>query len=146
MKSLAAFGAALALAACVGDGVEFGGVEKAMVQPPATIPCNQANLKLVKQGDLYVPGDIIAFFMISDQRSWLERMKIGFDVNPSGETVNVRYVGPKQALEHATRQKLVRAVTNSIEKSTYAWPDTPRFATGCEYEFTFNWKTVDRAP
>ena len=137
---------ALALAGCVGDGVEFGGVEKAAVQPPATIPCNQANLKLVKRGDFYFPGDIIAFFMISDQRSWLERMKIGFDVNPSGETVNVRYVGPKQALEHATRQKLVRVVTNSIEKSASAWPDTPGFATGCEYEHTFDWKTVERAP
>ena len=138
--------ALLALAGCVGDGVEFGGIEKRAVQPPGAIACNRADLKLVKRGDVYFPGDVVAFFELSDQRSWLERMKIGFDVDAAGQTVNVRYVGPKEALEHGTRQKLIRVVTNSIETSTYSWPGAAGYAAGCEFELTFDWRKVQRAP
>ena len=147
MKRLGIVGALLlALAGCVGDGVEFGGVEKRAAQPPGAVACSQADLKLVKRGDFYFPGEVIAFFQLSDQRRWLERMKIGFDVDPAGQTANVRYIGPKEALQHATRQKLVRVVTNSIKTSTYSWPGRAGYAVGCEFELIFDWRTVERAP
>jgi hypothetical protein len=136
MKHLAGILASLALAGCVGDGVEFGGIGSPAVVPANAIACKGSGVKR-DGGSLTIPDDVAWFFQMSQQYQAMKTTLIGYDVNEAGKALNVRYIGPPAQLRHATWQKLIRSASDFVQTSTYTWPETPGFATGCEFQLNF---------
>jgi hypothetical protein len=134
MKRVIGLVGLLLLAGCVGNGVQFGGIEKPAPSPSATIPCNQAGLVVAKKAQIVIPGDVVAF-MSMNQNNFSSTVMLGYDVDREGVPVNVHFTGPPQVLEHATRQKLVRAVADAIEEARFSWPAVASYATGCSYTY-----------
>jgi hypothetical protein len=127
----------LALAGCVGDGVEFGGVGSRGDVPASAVPCREAGVKRDVKGRMFIPDDVVMFFIAAQQNSAVKSMRIRYDVNETGKALNARYIGPPEQLRHSTWQKLIRAASDYVQTSTYKWPTAPAFATGCEFELRY---------
>lgn len=135
----------LSLCGCVGDGVEYGGVGAPRAIPATAIPCSDAGLKRAEDGQMHIPEEVSMFFMAAQAYQSINSMRLSYDVNETGKAINVSYIGPPEYLRHATRQKLIRAASDFLQSSRYAWPATPSFATDCEFEleYVIDW---DRGP
>jgi hypothetical protein len=145
VKHLTSLSAALLFAGCVGNGVEYGGVGSPADVPAAAVPCNEAGVQRDVKGRMFIPDEVVMFFMAAQQNQAVKTMRIHYDVNEIGKALNARYIGPPEQLRHATWQKLIRAASDYVQTSTYKWTDTPAFATGCEFELAYiiDW---DRGP
>lgn len=143
MKHMAALLSALALAGCVGNGVEYGGVANPSEIPAKAQSCKKSGVRRADPGHMFIPDEVPKFFMAAQQYQATKSMLIRYDVNESGKALNVRYVGPPEQLKHTTWQKLIRAASDFVQTSTYAWPETPGFATGCELELSYiiDWRS-----
>lgn len=124
--------AALGLAACVGDGAEFGGVTNRVALPAATTPCNLDSMEIVQGGTFVFPGDALLFYYAAGKNMPLQNMTFTYDINELGEPVNIAYTGPAADTRHATKQKLIGAAVNGLETQRYGWKGTPGFAVGCK--------------
>ncbi len=101
--------AALAVAACVGDKAELGGIDTRMDVPAVTQACNQDHLKIVEKGKFLFPGDALAFYMAGKDMP-INTMVVRFDVTEGGIPVNISYVGPAADAEawHQARSSSAR--------------------------------------
>ena len=138
MKHLALSAAgilAFSLAACVGDGVEYGGVGMPVAAPTSAVPCEMASLQLVKEGRIFLHQEVLYFFFAAGEWQRPHHTKLTYDVTSHGQPVNIRYAGPPEYLRHTARQKLIRAASDYIEESRYA--PTEAYATGCEFELNY---------
>ncbi|MBI1360535.1 MAG: hypothetical protein GC155_09685 [Alphaproteobacteria bacterium] len=130
--------ALLALAGCVGDGVQYGGTEKVVARPASAESCETAPVNLVERGPMTIPGDVTVLFMLSQKGAGRRDVEIGFDINEAGEPVNVHFVGDPAQRESDAQQKMIRAVTDSVEASRYSWPGKPSYAADCTYDYTLD--------
>lgn len=137
MKRIAGLVTLLLLTSCVGNGVEYGGVGSPAEIPAAAMPCREAGVRRDVKGRMFIPDEVVMFFVAAQRDSAVKTMRIRYDVDESGRALNARYIGPPEQLKHSTWQKLIRAASDYVQTSTYKWPDTPAFATGCEFELEY---------
>lgn len=123
---------ALAVAACVGDRTELGGVDSRMDIPAQSQACKASDLKLIVPGKFEFPGDALIFYYAQQKNMSLKSMKLRYDVNEAGVPVNIAYAGPPADMKHATKQKLIRASVDGLKGRRYEWVGAPSFAVGCE--------------
>jgi hypothetical protein len=125
--------AALALAACIGDKAELGGMDSRMAIPAQTKPCDTGELKVVQPGTYVFPGEALMFAFAVQKGMSLKAMKVSYDVSEAGVPVNISYVGPAEDMRHATKQKLIRAAVDGVKSTRFGWIGQPGFAVGCSY-------------
>ena len=78
---------ALAVAACVGDRTELGGVDSRMDIPAQSQACKASDLKLIVPGKFEFPGDALIFYYAQQKNMSLKSMKLRYDVNEAGMPV-----------------------------------------------------------
>ena len=125
----------LSIAACVGDGVEYGGVGMPVAAPTSTVPCEMANLQRIKEGHVFLHQEVLFFFFAKGEWETNNNTVVTYDVTTEGQPVNVRYVGPPEYLRHTTRQKLIRAASDYVQETRYA--PTSSYVTGCDFELNY---------
>ena len=136
MKRIAlSVASALSIAACVGDGVEYGGVGMPVAAPTSTVPCEMANLQIVKEGRVFLHQEVLLFFFAAGEWQTANNTVVTYDVTSLGQPVNIRYSGPPEYLRHTTRQKLIRAASDYVQDTRYA--PSQAYATGCEFELNY---------
>ena len=106
---------ALSLSACVGNGVEYGGVAAPVATPIETVPCEAADLRRVKEGRIFLHQEVLYFFFAAEDWGTDNRFAVVYDVTPEGQPVNVHFAGPPEYLRHTTRQKLIRAASDYVQ-------------------------------
>ena len=126
---------ALSLAACVGDGVEYGGVGMPVAAPTSTVPCEVANLQRTKEGRIFLHQEVLYFFFAAGEWRTANNTAIVYDVTSHGQPVNIRFSGPPEYLRHTTRQKLIRAASDYVQETRYA--PTESYTAGCEFELNY---------
>jgi hypothetical protein len=129
--------ASLALAGCVGDGVQFGGIDVPAAIPAATIPCDSSGVRRSQDGEKEFPPDAVQFFMALQTQKRNDAAVMLYDVSENGQAVNIRFAGPSFWTKHATYQKLIVGASRFLQTSRYAWPDQPAFATNCRFTMNF---------
>ncbi len=132
---------AVTLSGCVGAGVEFGDTARTMDVPTAAFPCEHHRLTRTNFVKPQYPDDAMLFYIVS-QREGQDDITLEFDVAETGDTANIRFVGPQQYLRHATRQKLIRASADAIAQWKYDWEGSPRYVEGCRFTIQFETEGV----
>lgn len=144
MNRIASVAIIFALSGCVGNGVEFGGIGAPMEPPAATVPCAgliENSFDISQRGPVNIPDDVAMFFYMSDNYALTRTMLLTYDLPPNGRPANIRYAGSPEDLRHTTRQKLIRAASDTLQQSVYTWNGDPTYATGCEFGLVYmiNW-------
>jgi hypothetical protein len=134
---VAPIGAALALAGCVGDGVELGGVGKPFTAPTNPVACNEDSARLVSRALPHYPRDAVLFYIALQRDTASDVFPFAYDIRETGEVVNIRFTGPSEFTRHEMRQKMIRAAADALGKWKYEWIETPAYATGCEFTFEY---------
>lgn len=128
--------AALAMAGCVGDAAELGGVTNRIAAPAQTEACNPSRLTVAQKGELRFPEDAMMFVYMSQSDFSLAQAKVRYDVSEAGLPVNISYAGPPADMRHATKQKVIRSAVDAVKGMRYDWNGAPGFATGCTFDLS----------
>ncbi|MEZ5937641.1 MAG: hypothetical protein R3C52_05425 [Hyphomonadaceae bacterium] len=123
----------LALAGCVGNGVELGGTEWPQAVPANSVPCEQVAFTHKAEGKFTLPSDVVMYLLASEDRTFIEKIALVHDVTPEGKAVNVKYMGSPESLKHGATRSTVKSAADALQSTTFEWPGQPGYATGCVY-------------
>lgn len=141
LKSLvglsAGLSAALVLAGCASDRVDFGGVMSPAEPGANAIACRDSEFTPDVRHPPVYPGEVLAFLFYSQTYEDRRLLPFRFDIDAQGRTANIRFTGPENYHSHGALRQLVLASAEAIDEWTYAWPaqSEPIFTTGCQTSF-----------
>lgn len=131
---------AIFLTGCVGTGVEMGGVDAPVERPAETVACSDLEAaRFTKKPEPAFPDNLIMFMIMAQKRASYDALTFAYDVAPDGGMANIRFTGDESYLRHGTYQNVIKHTAEAIALWRYDWPEgaSPRFAAGCEMQFTY---------
>ena len=114
--------AALLVTGCAGPKlVEFGGVRAPFEPPVDTVQCDGRDWDQVSGGAFVFPGELIAFWRATGNRSDARELEFSFDILPTGETRNIVFEHPARYAGHGAVRHAIKNAADTIEARRYAW-------------------------
>ena len=137
---LAAGAAAGALCACASDRVDFGGVMSPASSPSDAVACDQAAWSVAERVQPEYPRQLMTFLYLNQSRRDVRELTFSYDINPDGETRNIRFVSPEAFLDHRATQSAILAAAEALAQFRYDWAGAgaPAYTQGCALHFAFN--------
>jgi len=130
----------LATAGCAGTGIEMGGVDAPAERPAETVDCAELDMtRFNKLPKPEFPEELAMFLFLGQKEVSYDPLLFSYDIDPAGNTANIRFAGHSSYLEHGTYQEVIRRSGETIAKWSYDWGSDPgpRFATGCRTQINY---------
>jgi hypothetical protein len=139
--------AALGVAGCASDRVDFGGVANPVALNGPVVDCEASGLRMTERGALTFPASLLRRAYYTQNRSGFQvEIPFTYDVTAAGEAVNVQFSGdPDMTRDGALRDAILFA-SDSLLNSEFEWPQgaTAAYARGCTETINFGSRVAAR--
>ena len=145
MVRLAGIASVAALvSACAGAVVELGQTENPVARPADAVQCGETHWRRARTVAPNFPTGVLMFDHLRDKENEPDPREIvlSFDIDPSGQPVNLRNAGPEWHAEHGAMQSLLSAAAAAVRQWRYErdGPGAPVFAKDCLAAFEYSYR------
>ncbi|MAK64032.1 MAG: hypothetical protein CMF75_04700 [Maricaulis sp.] len=120
------------------QGVQWGGVMAPQTPPENAVACETVAFDAINLVEPRMTNDIaLTAYTVFGEDGFTVPMV--FDVDASGQPVNIRYTGDEDLLLNAAIRDGVYRTAHALRRSHFTWADNaaPRYAVNCPHEETF---------
>lgn len=141
IHAIAALSVAAGVSACVGSArPDLGGAMKAAEMPANAVTCPESGWRLAERVPPVYPPDLAMFNFMRQSAADTRALQYRFDIDETGSTANIRFVEPRDFLDHAATRQAIRAGADAIARWRYEAEGEEPFATGCRTQFNFEYR------
>ena len=119
MKALFVPSMLLMLAACASDRVDYGGVLNPASFSGYAESCHGGDRERVSYRSPEYPPELQAFLYSLHSDMDERRLRFSYDIEASGQPVNIRYIGDERYIHHDSFRTAVRAGAEAIADWRY---------------------------
>lgn len=128
---------AIVLSGCASTRADFGGVMNPLSVPEDTVKCEVSHWRPVDRVAPVYPEDLAMYLFDAQVRSTSFSFDFTFDIDETGSTANIRYVGRAGYMRNSSVRTAIRASAEAIAQWRYEADGEVVHATGCTVEMDF---------